>query len=112
MAELLDRFEFPFANAIRDAVLDVIDLIEGREPVTNRELPSKLVVRADSSSNSPDNRPSRPSRRPTSQTTLRLGSASGVPGGSCAEIETGAGFAPKVIHRTDQQGGCVGRVSF
>jgi DNA-binding LacI/PurR family transcriptional regulator len=40
----LTSVHLPFSHAIRSAVLDVIDLIEDREAVTLRELPSRLVV--------------------------------------------------------------------
>lgn len=42
----LTSVELPFGRAIRHAVTDVIDLIEGQNAVVVRELPARLVARA------------------------------------------------------------------
>jgi DNA-binding LacI/PurR family transcriptional regulator len=45
-APSLTSVEVPFNRAIRHAVADVIDLIEGQDAVLVRELPSRLIIRA------------------------------------------------------------------
>ena len=64
----LTSVELPFAEAIRWAVLDLIELLEGTRTATARKLPSRLIIRA--STSQPFQQGSPPQPQPTQQPLL------------------------------------------
>jgi DNA-binding LacI/PurR family transcriptional regulator len=68
----LTSVELPFDRAIRHAVADVIDLIEGQNAIIVRELPSRLVVRASTTpAPAPDQATETTAPLPAQQAALR-----------------------------------------
>jgi DNA-binding LacI/PurR family transcriptional regulator len=68
----LTSVELPFDQAIRHAVTDVIDLIEGQNAVIVRELPSRLVARASTTpAPAPDQATENAAPLPAQQAALR-----------------------------------------